>query len=365
MLPMTKWCREFFCHSIFTSWTQHWSRVTIPCAKNVYHPGGINFAIKGKCKFKVTGFASKGVKQGVHWKPTYYLWQNKLIDLKDKPSCTRKPSHLNVVHEVGEYVLLNGPLVTTQDAAKCKGPSKKQGCRWIVWNSLQLPLSDAGVYLWQGISYQVQEPMKKIWNQTIANPVNEDKLVNERVSDRLHSVFKTALEYADTPRDKQLIKGLIAELTSITFTAKLQGIESQQGTNLPRVHWSVTWSTTQISKEHPKLSEVIWQWSSSISWYIAEGWGGSWSLQVAAVLKYAFSQLDVIGGRGGLEAHPPLTMGTHYRATDNATTMRKAQKTVLSLAPQGFSISLSEPAITIYWKAHAQLRHSDIILVRA
>ena len=60
--------------------------------------------------------------------------------------------------------------------------------------------------------------MKKIWNQTIANPVNEDKLVNERVSDRLHSVFKTALEYADTPRDKQLIKGLIAELTSITFS---------------------------------------------------------------------------------------------------------------------------------------------------
>jgi len=50
--------------------------------RTYYHPGGINFAIKGKCKFKVTGFASKGVKQGVHWKPTYYLWQTKLIDLK-------------------------------------------------------------------------------------------------------------------------------------------------------------------------------------------------------------------------------------------------------------------------------------------
>lgn len=56
----------------------------------------------------------------------------------------------------------------------------------------------------------------------LTQAVNEDKLVNEKVSDRLHSVFKTALEYADTPRDKQLIKGLIAELTSITFTAKFQ-----------------------------------------------------------------------------------------------------------------------------------------------
>ena len=78
------------------------------------------------------------------------------------------------------------------------------------------------------------------------------------------------------------------------------------------------------------------------------------------MLKYAFNQLDVIGGRGGLEAHPRLTMGTHYRAADKATTMRKAQKTVLSLAPQGFSTSLSGPAITIYGKGH-----SDIILVRA
>ena len=64
--------------------------------------------------------------------------------------------------------------------------------------------------------------------QTIANPcsINEDKLVNERVSDRLHSVFKTALEYADTPRDKQLIKGLIAELA-----LKVNKVQ-----NLPRVH---------------------------------------------------------------------------------------------------------------------------------
>ena len=83
-----------------------------------------------------------------------------------------------------------------------------------------------------GKGYLIQSTGTNVENliQTIANTVNEEKIVNERVSDRLQSVFKTALEYADTPRDKQLIKGLIAELTSINFTSKLQGIESRQGT---------------------------------------------------------------------------------------------------------------------------------------
>ena len=159
---------------------------------------------------------------GVHWKPTYYLWQTKLIDLKDKPSCTRKPSHFNVVHEVGEYVLLNGPLVTTQDAAKvytgAKGLQRNKDTGEL-YEILSNYLYLIQVYIC-GRGYLIQSTGTNVENliQTIANPANEDKLVNERVSDRLHSVFKTALEYADTPRDKQLIKGLIAELTSITFS---------------------------------------------------------------------------------------------------------------------------------------------------
>ena len=165
---------------------------------------------------------------------------DQIIDLKDKPSCASKLSHLNAVREVAEYVLLNGPLVATQDVAKvytsAKGLQRNKDAGElyeILCNYLYL----MQVYIC-GKGYLIQSTGTNVENliETIANPVNEDKLVNERVSDRLHSVFKTALEYADTPRDKQLIKGLIAELTSITFTAKLQGIESQQGTNLPRVH---------------------------------------------------------------------------------------------------------------------------------
>ena len=47
------------------------------------------------------------------------------------------------------------------------------------------------------------------------------------------------------------------------------------------------------------------------------------------------------GGGGGLEAHPHLITGTLYRGADSITTMQQAREVLLSMAPQGFSISLS------------------------
>ena len=288
---------------------------------------------------------------------------DQIIDLKDKPSCASKLSHLNAVREVAEYVLLNGPLVATQDAAKVYTSAKSLQrnkdagelyeilCKYL--NLMQVYICGKG-YLIQSTGTNVENLI-----QTIANTVNEEKIVNERVSDRLQSVFKTALEYADTPRDKQLIKGLIAELTSITFTAKLQGIESRQGTRSAKSalkcnlkHYTDIQRTSQtvrsdltVKQQHRLIQRIISARKVKEIRTIAEGRGrklkSSEYPELAAVLEYAFGQLDVASGGGGLEAHPRLTTGTLYRAADSATTMRKARETVLSLAPQGFSISLS------------------------
>ena len=64
--------------------------------------------------------------------------------------------------------------------------------------------------------------------------------------------------------------------------------------------------------------------------------------QLAGVLCYAFGEYDIweFGG-GGLEAHPQLTTGTLCRASDSATTMKKAREILLTYAPHGFSLSLS------------------------
>ena len=70
------------------------------------------------------------------------------------------------------------------------------------------------VYIYgKGFLIQSKEINIKNLIQTIANTVN---LLNERVSDQLQRVFKTALECADTPGDKQLIKGLMAKLTIVS-----------------------------------------------------------------------------------------------------------------------------------------------------
>ena len=58
-------------------------------------------------------------------------------------------------------------------------------------------------------------------------------------------------------------------------------------------------------------------------------------------MEYAFGECDISRGGGGVEAHPRLTTGTVYRATDSATSMKEARQMILSLGLPGFSISLS------------------------
>ena len=62
---------------------------------------------------------------------------------------------------------------------------------------------------------------------------------------------------------------------------------------------------------------------------------------LAALMECVFGEYDITQGGGGLEAHPRLTTDVLYRASDSATTMKGARKILLSLAPRGFSISLS------------------------
>lgn len=63
--------------------------------------------------------------------------------------------------------------------------------------------------------------------------------------------------------------------------------------------------------------------------------------ELGIALEYAFGEMDTLRGGGGLEAHPRLTTGTLYRGVDNVTTMKQAREILLSMAPEGFKISLS------------------------
>ena len=66
--------------------------------------------------------------------------------------------------------------------------------------------------------------------KSISSKIDEDSIVKKRLEDRLQGVFESMLQYTDTHRDKQVIKALIAEVSNVTFTSKLQGLQSRRGT---------------------------------------------------------------------------------------------------------------------------------------
>ena len=63
---------------------------------------------------------------------------------------------------------------------------------------------------------------------------------------------------------------------------------------------------------------------------------------LTGILEFAFREGDHVDrAGGGLESHPRLTDIVLYRAADSNTIMKQARETILALAPEGFSISLS------------------------
>ena len=66
--------------------------------------------------------------------------------------------------------------------------------------------------------------------KSISSKIDEDSIVKKRLEDRLQGVFESMLQYTDTHKDKQVIKALIAEVSNVTFTSKLQGLQSRRGT---------------------------------------------------------------------------------------------------------------------------------------
>ena len=112
--------------------------------------------------------------------------------------------------------------------------------------------------------------------------------LNSHIEERIGECCKNALAYRDTKRERDTVKYLLTQITSVRFMAKLQGTD------------------------------------------------------IAATLENEFRKGDRIKrGGGGLESHPRLTNDIFYRAADNLTNMTDARLALLSLAPENFSISLS------------------------
>ena len=163
----------------------------------------------------------------------------------------------------------------------------------------------------------------------------------------------------DSHRYRLVSKGLMAELTSIKFASKLQGVKSRKGTTSARNHLFSGLQqhdeirlTSQIvrndltpEQQHRLTERVISGCKLKEIKTIGTGRGRKLKTEqfpeLPTVLLYVFGDYNVREDGGGVEAHPRLTTGTLYRATDNVTSMKAAREVLLSLAPSSFKISLS------------------------
>ena len=143
-------------------------------------------------------------------------------------------NHLRVLIEIIDMLMERGPIVATQDIRSYYSKRKKcsrQGSSSCIYNILSRHLNIVQIYL-NGKAFIIENTGSNIEAllDTIESTVSYDKIVNARIEERLLGVLKQALDYTDSPRDKQIIKGLLAQLTTIKQASKLQGLQSRKGT---------------------------------------------------------------------------------------------------------------------------------------
>ena len=265
--------------------------------------------------------------------------------------------HLSSIIKSGEFIIANGPIVKTQELgrvyAREKGlTTRKRSVE--LYEMLSRYLNLAQIYMF-GVAYVTQNSANlAAITSSIRSTIDVEEITKERVEDRLKKVIPSALKYLDSHRDRQVLKYLLAELTNISFAARMQDIKSRKGTRAAAkavpthlLHYSNIKSTSQQVRsdmtnfqQYQLTQRIISRRKLKEIRTIGEGRGrklkSSQFPELATVLSYAFGEMD-----GGLQAHPRLTTGTVYRASDNVMTMRTAREVLLSLAPENFRISLS------------------------
>ncbi len=143
-------------------------------------------------------------------------------------------NHYDALLAVVNMMLEKGPILPTREvgavySGKKHGVSSNASTSANIYDILSRHLNIVQIYI-NGKAY-IMENTGSVSTllQTLEGTIDTDKVVNQRTQERIGGVLKQVLEYAEPPRDKQIIKGLIATVTSIKQAAKLQGIQSRKG----------------------------------------------------------------------------------------------------------------------------------------
>ena len=151
---------------------------------------------------------------------------------------------------------------------------------------------------------------------TIKGAVDTETILHSSITDRIITLFQQSLQYMDTHRDRQVVKALFAELTSVKFATKLQGIQgthSAKAISRPNLQkYSDIRKTSQIVRsdltnpQQYQLTQIIIS-SRKVKEIrtIAEGRGRKLKCkdfpELGIALEYAFGEQDTLMGVDALK----------------------------------------------------------------
>ena len=187
----------------------------------------------------------------------------------------------------------------------------------------------------------------------------DQTVVNKKVEQAIGSNYETVLQYLDSKRDRDTFKAVLSKITSISFMKNLASVQDKRSfqcskdlvtRNLQlfeemKSNIQVTGSMTEEAKRR-KRNRLLQKMKLEKLRHVFKVRGRKLKSEqfpdLAGILEFAFGEGDHVDrAGGGLESHPRLTDTVLYRAADSNTIMKNARETILALAPEGFTISLS------------------------
>lgn len=147
---------------------------------------------------------------------------------------------LMAIKRVGQHLVDTFPIISTQQASNLyfsekedsdEHISKKRRLPNMVYETLSRHLNVIQLYM-KGTVYITEQrkgPLGDILQHVISLSESiSAKDINTHVEGKISDVYKSALEYLDSERDRDVVKFLITKITSVSFATKLQGTTNKR-----------------------------------------------------------------------------------------------------------------------------------------
>ena len=296
---------------------------------------------------------------------------NTLMEKLSVAGSIKQQEHLSAIISLAKYIIENGLIVPTQDLAKkykeikrLKQSSHIESSRLL--EILTNHLNVVQIYL-KGKGYIIENrgpEVVKLVNSLNKIPTHNQTFINKKVKEAIGGRYDIIMEYLDSKRDRDALNTILTKITSAKFMANLANVQDRRSLQRSKDLTVLNLHLFEQMKndvEHKNVDEtdklttegkrrkkyrLLQKMKMEKLRHIFKGRGRNLKSDefpdLAGILEFAFGESDRVDrAGGGLESHPRLTDTVLYRAADNNTIMKHARETILALAPEDFSISLS------------------------